>query len=102
MTGGEIRSLPKHYSTTHGGLMVLLTLALSLARQRKSAPQAPEAIPWHLVAAGLPPVVEGLRSQDPTDQRVSRLRSLIRILLSRRTGGAQVWSGATRYAARAR
>ena len=34
---------------------ILLTLALSLAGQGKPAPQTLEAIPWHPLAAGLPP-----------------------------------------------
>ena len=75
---------------------ILLTLTLFLAGHGNPAPQALETLPWHPLAAGLPPGLEEQRSQDPKDQRVSRLRSLIRILLSRRTGGAQVWSGATR------
>ena len=38
-----------------GIAFILLTLTLSLPGQGKPAPQALEAIPWHPLAAALPP-----------------------------------------------
>lgn len=52
-----------------GIAFILLTLTLSLPGQGKPAPQALEAIPWHPLAAALPPATHqpDLRQPDHPD-----------------------------------